>query len=122
MDDLVETPTQRDGAAPIFTPSKIEPTILLDDASEPIPDFIMTPGDDAEIDLDPIADRASEIGKCLGADRTCIVLVHARGAITAALPEEDDDAGQCIVAALEGARLDEKAIPSFRVCITRTRR
>ena len=88
----------------------------------PIPDYVMTIGESSDVDIDPIATRAEDVARCLGKDRTCVTLTHARGAIVLAVPEEDDDAGQCIVAALEGSRLDENARPTVRVCITRTSR
>lgn len=117
-----ETPSSADSGIPTFSPGRIDPMPSLGDA-EPIPDWIMTPGDDdANVELDPIAVHADEIGRCLEQDRACVTLTHARGAIVGAVPEGDVDAASCIVAALEGARLEESAPRTVRVCITHTKR
>lgn len=101
--------------------SPIASAVVFAEAA-PMPDYIMTLGDESGVDIDPIANRAEEVARCLGKDRTCVTLTHSHGAVQIAMPEDDDDAGQCIVAALEGASLDETAPPTIRVCITRTNR
>jgi hypothetical protein len=98
------------------------PSVVVFAEAAPIPDYIMTLGDESGVDIDPIATRAEDIARCLGKDRSCVTLTHSRGAIQIAIAEEEEDAGQCIVAALEGSLLAENTPPTIRVCITKTRR
>jgi hypothetical protein len=119
-----DVPASQDAAAIVTSsafPSVSASTVQFTDAG-PMPSVIMTLGEDSDADIDPIADRADDVARCLERDRTCLVITHSRGVITAVMPEEDDEkAAQCVVQALEGAILDESTPQNVRICITHTR-